>query len=160
MGMRVDGVCGRIRGTESLLRRARVALAALAEACATLAMAFMALSASANGDPLTGILPPGNAGLGAVGIVERSPYRGAGAQFDFLPLYVYEGDYFYLHSTGAGFKLGDGANTPRFDAFIRRRFEGTPYHNPPSSLDGMARRDVGVDGGLSGEMGGSWGQMK
>ena len=160
MGMRVEGIRGRVRG-ESLLRRARVALAAIAAAGAPLALAFVTLSASfsvrANGDPLTGILAPGGAAFGGAVIAERSPYRGGGAQFDFLPIYVYEGDYFYLHSTGAGFKLGDSSNGPRVDAFIRRRFEGTPYHNPPSSLDGMARRDVGVDGGLSAEMGGAWG---
>ena len=154
MGMRVEGICGKVRGSESLLRRAGVVLAAFAAAFVTF---FASFSAWANGDPLSGILPPGSAGLGAIGILERSPYRGAGAQFDFLPLYVYEGDYLYLHSTGAGFKLGDSSNGPRFDAFIRRRFEGTPYHNPPSSLEGMARRDVGVDGGLSAEMGGAWG---
>jgi len=148
--MRVDGVCGSLRGSESLLRLAALAAAAFAAASVT-------LCAWANGDPVTGLVAPGSAGVAAIFSADRTPYKGSSVQFDYLPLYVYEGDYFYLHSTGAGFKLGDGANGPRFDAFIRRRFEGTPYHSPPSSLDGMARRDVGVDGGLSAEMGGAWG---
>jgi outer membrane protein len=139
---------------QSLLRRAPAAVAAFAACCVTF---FASFSVQANGDPLAGLLAPGSAGIGAIGILERSPYRGAGAQFDLLPLYVYEGDYFYLHSTGAGVRLGDSSNGPRFDAFIRRRFEGTPYHNPPSSLNGMAKRDLGVDGGLSAEYGGPWG---
>ena len=117
----------------------------------------MTLCAWANGDPLSGLVSPGDVGIAGIFTAERSPYRGAGVQFDYLPLYVYEGDYFYLHSTGYGLKLGDGTNRPRFDAFVRRRFEGTPYHEPPSSLDGMAKRELGVDGGLSAEMGGSWG---
>jgi len=154
MGLRVEGICGKVRGSESLLRRAGVALAAFATLFVTLSASF---DVRANGDPVTGLVAPGSAGVAAVFGAERTPYKGSSVQFDYLPLYVYEGDYVYLHSTGAGFKLGDSANGPRFDAFIRRRFEGTPYHNPPSSLDGMAKRDLGVDGGLSAEMGGPWG---
>jgi outer membrane protein len=121
------------------------------------ALGSVTLCAWANSDPLTGLVAPGSAGVAGIFTAERSPYKGSSIVFDYLPLYVYEGDYFYLHSTGTGFKLGDGASTPRFDAFIRRRFEGTPYHSPPASLGGMAKRDVGVDGGLSAEMGGAWG---
>jgi outer membrane protein len=121
------------------------------------AAACVTLCAWANGDPVSGLVAPGSAGMAGIFSAERTPYRGAGVQFDYLPLFVYEGDYFYLHSTGYGVKFGDGTNRPRFDAFVRRRFEGTPYHSPPSSLDGMARRDVGADGGLSAEMSGAWG---
>jgi MipA family protein len=122
-----------------------------------LAGAALAGHASANSDPLTDVLPSGGVGVGPVISVERSPYRGAGIQYDFIPVYVYESEHLYLHSYSAGLKFGPGTSQPRFDVFIRRRFEGTPYHRTPDSLSGMAKRELGVDAGASAEMSSDWG---
>jgi MipA family protein len=148
MGIGRERFCGRFRGTESLLLKL----------CLALAGANLAGPAAANSDPLTGVLAPGSAGIGGALRAESSPYRGAKTQYDYLPLFVYEGEHLYLHSYGLGLKLGSGAATqPRFDVFIRRRFEGTPYHGTPQSLSGMAKREVGADAGASVELGGDWG---
>ncbi|HEX2565474.1 MAG TPA: hypothetical protein VHL85_01315, partial [Burkholderiales bacterium] len=75
--------------------------------------ALLANAALANSDPLTGVAAPGGAGIGAFSRVERSPYRGAGQRYDFLPLYLYEGEHAYLHSYSVGLKFGDVLNEPR-----------------------------------------------
>ena len=125
--------------------------------CLLLAGAALAGHAGANSDPLTE-LPSGSTGVATAFRAERTPYRGASVQYDFLPLYVYEGEHLYLHSHSLGLKLGSGRSEPRADVFIRRRFEGTPYHGAlPASLAGMAKREVGVDAGVSAEYGGDWG---
>ena len=62
--------------------------------------------ADANLEPLTNILSvPGSAGLGVVTHFERSPYRSAGNRYDVLPLYLYEGERFFLHANRGGVKL-------------------------------------------------------
>ena len=124
-------------------------------ALGVLCAAFASL-AHANSDPLTE-LPTGSTGMAGTFRAEHTPYRGAKTQFDYLPLFVYEGEHFYSHGHSLGLKLGSGRREPRFDVFIRRRFEGTPYHGTPASLTGMAKREVGVDAGLSTEWGGDWG---
>src|SRR5207244_1347300 len=87
-----------------------------------------------------------------------SPYRGAGTRNDFLPLYLYEGERLYLHSYGIGLRFGDvGRNEPRYDVFLRRRFEGFPYDRVPQALAGMSKREVGIDAGASAQVGGDWG---
>src|SRR4051812_47208860 len=105
---------------------------------------LLAGNASANSDPLTGVAGPGGGGIGAVMRYERSPYRGAGTQRDFLPLYLYEGQRLYMHTYGIGLRFGGvqaGASgsyaEPRYDVFLRRRFEGSPYDRIPESLAGM-----------------------
>jgi outer membrane protein len=118
-------------------------------------VAFASL-ARANSDPLSE-LPPGSAGMAGTFHAASSPYRGARTQGDFLPLFVYEGEHVYSHGYSLGLKLGSGRSEPRVDLFIRRRFEGTPYHGTPASLVGMAKREIGVDAGLSAEYGGGWG---
>src|SRR5258706_10355464 len=133
--------CGIVRGTESLLPKL----------CLALFGAVLAGHAAANSDPLTDVVPTGGVGIGAVVTAERSPYRGAGIQYDYLPLYVYEGEHLYLHSQSAGLKFGPGTGQsslfgpgiggPRFDVFIRRRFEGTPYPRTPERLAGTAKRE-------------------
>ena len=143
--MAFERVCGRSRGKGSLL----LALA--------LAAAAAVPDARANGDPFSGIAQTGGAGIGAFVRAERSPYRGAGTRYDFLPMYLYEGRYFYFHSHSVGAHFGDLGKGPRFDVFLRRRFEGTPYNVFPAALAGMARREPGIDLGASAELAGSWG---
>ena len=113
--------------------------------------------AKPNSDPLTGVSAPGGAGIGAAFRSERSIYRGAGTRHDFLPIYLYEGERLYLHTHSIGLRFGNVANEPRFDVFLRHRFEGYPYDRVPDSLAGMAKREAGVDVGASAQVGGSWG---
>src|SRR5712671_793434 len=143
MFMKIDGFGGRARGVCSLLLALIVALAAP--------------SARANSDPFTGIAAPGGAGIGAFSRSQRSPYRGAGTQHDFLPMYLYEGERLYFHSHSIGLKFGTTGTEPRYDVFLRRRFEGSPFGTIPASLAGMARREPGIDAGASAQIGGSWG---
>ncbi|MBI1943159.1 MAG: MipA/OmpV family protein [Betaproteobacteria bacterium] len=132
-------------------RRAATALALAA------ALAWAAGAALANSDPLAGVLStPGAAGLGAAWRFERSPYRGAGTRVDLVPLYLYEGEYAYLHAYRVGLKLDAGARH-RFDVFLSHRFEGFPYDRIPQSLAGMAERQPGLDFGASYELRGDWG---
>ena len=88
--------------------------------------------------------------------IERSPYRDAGTRHDFTPLYIYEGERFYLRSPSIGLKFGP-AEEKRFEVFFRHRFEGHPTDNIPESLAGMAPREHGIDAGVSGQLGGAWG---
>src|SRR4051812_14036555 len=113
--------------------------------------------AGANSDPLTGIAAPGGVGIGAAMRTERSPYRGAGTRNDFLPIYLYEGERLYLHTYSVGVRFGNIQNEPRYDIFIRHRFEGFPYDRIPPALAGMAKREPGFDAGASAQVGGSWG---
>ncbi|HEY6821173.1 MAG TPA: MipA/OmpV family protein [Burkholderiales bacterium] len=122
-----------------------------------LCAALLSASALANSDPLTGVAAAGGAGIGALTRFERSPYRGAGQRYDFLPLYLYEGEHGYLHSYSVGLKFGDVVSEPRFDIFLRHRFEGFPYDRIPDSIAGMAQRQGGIDAGASAQIGGGWG---
>ncbi len=121
------------------------------------ALALLPFAAWPNSDPFTGVAAPGGAAIGAAIRTERSPYRGAGTRNDFLPLYLYEGERFYLHSYGVGMKFGKLDDGPRYDVFLRHRFEGFPYDRVPDSLAGMAKREAGIDAGASAQIGGAWG---
>jgi outer membrane protein len=128
----------------------------LATACACVA-ALWTGAGLATSDPFTGLLSaPDSAGLGAAWRFERSPYRGAGTRVDFVPLYLYEGKYLYLHTYRIGLKLDTSARH-RFDVFLGHRFEGFPYDRVPASLAGMAARQPGLDAGASYELRGDWG---
>lgn len=94
--------------------------------------------------------------IGIVPRVERSLYREAGSRYDFLPLYLYEGTRVYLRSHSVGMKFGP-TEARRFEVFLRHRFEGHPSDELPASLAGMARREPGIDAGLSAQLGGNWG---
>jgi outer membrane protein len=89
-----------------------------------------------------------SAGLGAGVRVERSLYRGEGARIDLLPIYLYEGERFYLHSNRFGLKFNLDA-TRRFDVFVSRRLENSPVENVPASLSGMDLRTTQTEAGFS-----------
>ena len=95
---------------------------------------------------MSDVIRPAGAGVGVMFRAERSPYRGIGQRVDFLPLYLYEGSHAYLRSYRLGLKWDDGPW--RLDAFLRRRFEGTPYDLTPDELPGIDRREQGADVGL------------
>ena len=116
--------------------------------------------ADASLEPLTNILSvPGSAGLGVVTHFERSPYREAGNRYDILPLYLYEGERFFLHANRGGVKLKNG-DAQRVDLFVEQRLEGFPADRLPASLAGMQTRDSGVDLGLSWRWRQPWGTLQ
>ncbi len=116
--------------------------------------------ADASLEPLTNILSvPGSAGLGVVTHFERSPYLEAGNRYDILPLYLYEGERFFLHANRGGAKLLNG-DAQRVDLFVEQRLEGFPADRLPASLAGMATRDSGIDLGLSWRWRQPWGTLQ
>lgn len=123
-----------------------------------LVLGFACRPAFATGDPYEGVAEPGEAFIGAAPRAERSPYRGAGTRYDFLPLYLYEGEIAYLRSHSVGLKLVP-SDAWRVEVFLRRRLEGSPVDDVPESLAGMARREPGIDAGFSVQWGGSWGNV-
>ncbi|HUW26244.1 MAG TPA: MipA/OmpV family protein [Gallionella sp.] len=108
-------------------------------------------------DPLSGLLSePGSAGLGAVVRSSQSPYIGSRQRNDLIPLYIYEGERFFLHASRGGIKLRDDDNI-RFDVFFDYRFEGFPYDHIPASLAGMQAREPTTDMGVSARYRSPWG---
>jgi outer membrane protein len=100
--------------------------------------------------------PDNSMAVGVLPRVERSAYRGGGMRYDFLPLYLYEGELVYLHAQSVGLKLRP-SQTQRFDVFLRHRLEGHPVEDVPPILAGMARREQGIDAGVSAQWSASWG---
>lgn len=134
-------------------RCAAQALAGLAALCAALS----APPAAATSDFLADIVGNGSAGIGAALRLDQSLYRGEGMRVDLLPVYLYEGDYVYLHAYRVGFKFAFD-HDKRVDLFLSYRLEGYPV-DAPSSLAGMTRRTPGTDAGVSYEQRFAWGKL-
>ena len=76
-----------------------------------------------------------------------------------MPLYLYEGERFFLHPTRAGLKLSDdGAH--RVDLFLDYRFKGFPYGRIPATLAGMRARQSTTDLGASYAYRATWGNLR
>ncbi len=114
--------------------------------------------ATANSDFLSDLVGKDSAGLGAALRVERSLYRGDGVRLDVLPIYLYEGEHFYLHSNRFGLKF-DIDPKRRVDVFVSRRLESFPVNQVPASLAGMATRTTESDAGFSYEQRFDWGNI-
>ncbi len=128
-------------------RRPAGLLASLAVATAGVLSAPAALAqvdTDAIADLLTG---PNTAGLGFLYRFEESPYLDAGQRSDLLPLYLYEGERFYLNADRAGVKFIDDG-THRLDLFLSRRLEGFPEDDVPEVAEGMDPRNAGADLGV------------
>jgi MipA family protein len=102
---------------------------------------------------------PGSAGLGYVLRVEPSPYKDATTRLEIKPLFLYEGERVFLHSSRAGVKLFDSPEQ-RLDLFLDKRLEGFPLKSPPASLSGMAVRNSSTDAGLSYRYKQPWGTLQ
>lgn len=87
---------------------------------------------------------PGSAGLGFVIRAESSPYIDGGTRDDFLPLYLYEGERFFLRANEVGVRVWNN-DTMGVEGFVERRLEGYPEDEEPASLDGMQVRNTGAD---------------
>jgi outer membrane protein len=101
---------------------------------------------------------PGSAGLGLLQRFAASPYRGAGLSQDLVPLYMYEGELFYLHATRVGVKLSERPGH-ELRMFLDYRFEGYPVESRPVALAGMALRVPGVDFGVAYRYRKPWGNF-
>jgi MipA family protein len=102
---------------------------------------------------------PGSAGLGYVLKVEPSPYKDANTRLEIQPLFLYEGERVFLHSSRVGVKLFDSAEQ-RLDVFLDKRLEGFPLKSPPASLSGMAIRHSSTDAGLAYRYTQPWGTLQ
>jgi outer membrane protein len=127
---------------------------------AALCLPAAAVQAQTSNDHIVDLLSkPGSAGLGFISRVEQSPYEGGGTRTDLLPLYLYEGERFYLSADRAGFKLIE-QDAQRLDVFLSRRLEGFPQDEVTPELEGMKYREVGVDLGLGYRVTGDWGRLR
>lgn len=88
------------------------------------------------------------AGVGWLVGWERSPYRDVGMQRDMVPLYLYEGERYFLRSDRVGLKFAPSSQQA-LDLYLRRRVEGFPVDDRPASLQGLRARNAGVDLGLT-----------
>ena len=123
-------------------------------------LTFSSAQASGINEPPTDVLStPGNVALGAITQIESSPYKGAGTRGDLLPLYLYEGERAFLHSTRAGVKVLDSAEH-RFDLFVDKRLEGFQANKIPQSVASMAMRSSSTDVGLAYSYRQSWGTLQ
>ncbi len=110
---------------------------------------FPGTAAAAPPDPLIGLVASeGRAIVGLLVRSEQSPYRGADARVDLMPLYLFESDHAYIYSYRAGLKFAV-LDDCYVDLFLSQRFEGTPAQSVPTSLAGMAIREQGVDAGMA-----------
>ncbi|WP_312315791.1 MipA/OmpV family protein [Stenotrophomonas sp.] len=102
--------------------------------------------AAAAQDAMLGTLleEPGSAGLGMLVRVESSPYIGADDRVDLLPLYLYEGERFFLRSNAAGVRLATQDNQG-LELFVERRLEGYPEDETPDILQGLRTRNSEAD---------------
>lgn len=115
-------------------------------------------AASSTGDRLAEALPEGGAGSGGAVRAERSPYRGHGMRYDYLPVNLFLGERAYLHSDRIGVKWDlDAAR--RVDLFLAHRYEGTPLDGTPAVLERMALREQGTDLGLGYRARAPWGTL-
>lgn len=125
----------------------------------SLMLPLAASAGAAGSDVLVDFLAiPGSAGLGAIQRLAYTPYRGATVSRDLVPLYMYEGKQAYLHATRAGLKLSERQDHD-LEVFIDYRFEGFPSDQTPAILQGMARRNAGIDVGLAYRKREPWGNL-
>lgn len=114
--------------------------------------------ASPAGDSLGDALPEGGAGSGGAVRAERSPYRGHGMRYDYLPVNLFLGERAYVHADRLGLKWELDA-TRRLDMFLAHRFEGTPLDSAAAVLAGMALREQGTDLGIGYRARAAWGTL-
>ena len=134
----------------------RLAALVLTSALAAHSPAF----AFADNEPITDIqTTPASAGLGYVLKAEPSPYKDATTRLEIQPLFLYEGERVFLHSSRVGVKLFDNKEQ-RLDVFLDKRLEGFPLKSPPASLSGMAIRQSSTDAGLSYRYRQAWGTLQ
>lgn len=107
--------------------------------------------------------PPGIVSLGAVVRGGGSPYKGVDNvssllndnRIDLIPLYLYEGQWFFTRGTSAGVHLFR-SDTLAIDAVVDYRFDRLEVDSN-NYFDGLKNRRQTVDGGLSVSLKSDWG---
>lgn len=128
--------------------------------CAALLAMAGAAHAQTSTDHIADLLDvPGSAGLGFISRIEQSPYIDGGHRRDLLPLYLYNGERFFLNADRAGVRIVDDGRH-RLQAFVSRRLEGFPEDDMPESLAGMDVRNTGADLGLGYRLTQPWGMLR
>ncbi|RDI98783.1 MipA/OmpV family protein [Dyella solisilvae] len=102
---------------------------------------------------------PGGAGLGFVIRTETSPYKDGGTRSDLLPLYLYEGQHFFLSADRLGIKLYND-DEQRWDLYITQRLEGFPDEERTHALEGMETRTTTGDLAMAYARQFSWGTLR
>ncbi|TWI01865.1 outer membrane protein [Luteimonas cucumeris] len=118
------------------------------------------LQAQTHTDHIADLLDtPGSAGLGFISRIEQSPYIDGGHRTDLLPLYLYEGERFFLNADRVGVKFVND-DTHRLDGFLGRRLEGFPEDEMPEILEGMDVRNTSIDLGVAYRYAQPWGTLR
>ena len=129
-------------------------------ACIAALTVVVAPSVLADSDSMGNfIITPNSAGLGVLVRTERSPYQGVGVHNDLIPLYLYEGERFFMRPTRMGLKVFDDG-TNRVEGFFDFRLEGFPHKDAPVNLAGMRLRQTTTDAGISYSRRASWGTIR
>jgi outer membrane scaffolding protein for murein synthesis (MipA/OmpV family) len=102
--------------------------------------------------------PEGTPGLGGAIRLSSSPYHGGAGYPDLVPLYLFEGRWFYSHGTEMGVH-GYRNKRVKFNVFARYRFLSLDPEDD-ESLEGLKPREQTTEAGLSFEVKGRWGQVK
>jgi len=102
--------------------------------------------------------PEGTAALGGGLRLSSNPTVGDLDIVDLVPLYLYEGRHLYAHGTEFGAHLFRN-EVFRFGALARYRFTRVKPGDDPR-LDGLEDRYTTLDGGLSAQVRGGWGQLQ
>jgi outer membrane scaffolding protein for murein synthesis (MipA/OmpV family) len=126
-------------------------------ACALTLAAAAATASDVHTIPIV-YAPEGTPALGAGMRLSSNPLIGDFDTFDLVPLYLYEGRYLYAHGTEFGAHLYRN-DAFRIGALARYRFTRVEAGDDPR-LEGLEDRDQTLDGGVSAQLRGEWGQLQ
>ncbi|MEY2854462.1 MAG: hypothetical protein RL030_1594 [Pseudomonadota bacterium] len=102
--------------------------------------------------------PPGTPALGGGIRLSSNPLLGDLDTWDLVPLYLYEGRYLFAHGTEFGAHLFRN-DTFTVSALARYRFTRLDAGDNPLLVD-LDDREQTLDGGLTAQVRGSWGQLQ
>jgi outer membrane scaffolding protein for murein synthesis (MipA/OmpV family) len=102
--------------------------------------------------------PPGTPALGGAMRLSSNPTISELDTFDLVPLYLYEGKRFYAHGTEFGAHLFRN-DTFQLSALARYRFTRIEPGDD-ARLAGLEEREQALDGGVSAQVRGGWGQLQ
>jgi MipA family protein len=102
--------------------------------------------------------PPGTPALGGGIRLSSNPQLGDMDTWDLVPLYLYEGKFLFAHGTEFGAHLFRN-DTFSVSALARYRFTRVQAGDNPLLID-LEDRDQTLDGGLTAQVRGGWGQLQ
>lgn len=102
--------------------------------------------------------PLGTPGLGAGVRVSGSPYDAKDSEIDLIPLYLYEGRYFFGHGTKFGLHALN-SDAVSLDLLVRYDFRKLQPESDPL-FSGINERKQTWQGGIGGQVRGNWGSLR